>query len=46
MGSVAVRRRDARSPDLELVAVLATFEMGYRSEAMAMLDAAFVEFGT
>lgn len=46
IGSVAVRRRDTRSPDLELVAVLATFEMGYRSEAMAMLDAALVEFGT
>lgn len=46
MDSVAVRRRDVRSPDLELVAVLATFEMGYRSEAMAMLEAALVEFGT
>ncbi len=44
--SVASRRQETRSPDLELVAVLAKSVMGLRSEAMAILDAAITEFGT
>ncbi|KWB20845.1 hypothetical protein WL32_17095 [Burkholderia cepacia] len=44
--SVAARRQEIRNPDLELVAVLAKFEMGPRSDAMAILDAAITEFGT
>ncbi|MGN6314076.1 MAG: hypothetical protein ACTHMO_10025, partial [Rhodanobacteraceae bacterium] len=44
--SVAARRREMRSPELELVTVLAKSEMGLRDEAMALLDAAITEFGT
>lgn len=44
--SVAVRRREKRTPDLEHIVVLATLEMGRRDEAMAILDAAITEFGT
>lgn len=44
--SVAARRQEARSPDLELIAALAKSEMGHRGEAMAILDAAITEFGT
>lgn len=44
--SVATRRQETRSPDLELIAVLAKSEMGLRGEAMAILDAAITEFGT
>lgn len=43
---VATRRLDTRSPDLELVAVLATSEIGRMEEAMAILDAAITEFGS
>lgn len=43
--SVAARRRETRSPDLELITVLATSEMGRREESMAILDAAITEFG-
>ena len=45
MESVAARRQETRNPDLELIAVLAKFEVGPRSDAMAMLDAAIAEFG-
>lgn len=44
--SVAERRREIRSPDLELIAVLAKSEMGLRGEALAILDAAITEFDT
>lgn len=43
--SVATRRRETRSPDLELIAALAKSEMGLRRDAMAILDAAITEFG-
>lgn len=43
--SVVTHRREIRSPDIELVAVLAKFEMGFQSEAMAILEAAIAEFG-
>ncbi|WP_284890522.1 hypothetical protein [Burkholderia sp. lyk4-R2A-23] len=43
--SITARRRDMRSADLELIAVLAKAEMGLRAEAMAILDAAITEFG-
>ncbi|MBB1634909.1 hypothetical protein [Cupriavidus sp. UME77] len=43
--SVAARRQETRSPDLELIAVLAKSEQGFRVEAMAILDAAITEFG-
>jgi len=43
--SVAARRREMRSPDLELIAALAKSKIGLRSEAMAILDAAIIEFG-
>lgn len=43
--SIAARRHDLRSRDLELIAVLAKSEMGLRDEAMAILDAAILEFG-
>lgn len=43
--SVAARRRETPSPDLELITVLATSEMGRKEEAMAILDAAIIEFG-
>jgi hypothetical protein len=42
--SVAVRRQEARSPGLELITVLAKWEMGFQGEAMAILDAAITEF--
>ncbi|MFL9886182.1 hypothetical protein PQR66_24290 [Paraburkholderia agricolaris] len=44
--SVAARREERRSPDLEVMVVLAKLEMGFRGEAMALLDAAISEFGT
>lgn len=44
--SIAARRQDRRSPDLELIAVLATHKKGLRDEAMAILDAAITEFGS
>jgi len=43
--SVATRRQEARSPDLELMAVLAKSELGLKGDAMAILDAAITEFG-
>lgn len=43
--SVAAYRRETRSPDLELIAVLAKSKVGLRGEAMAILDAAIAEFG-
>jgi hypothetical protein len=42
--SMAAYRQDRRSPDLELIAVLSKYEMGLRGEAMAILDAAILEF--
>lgn len=42
--SVAVRRQETRSPELELITVLAKWEMGFQVEAMAILDAAITEF--
>ncbi|KAF1037017.1 MAG: hypothetical protein GAK33_03501 [Burkholderia lata] len=44
--SMAARRQETRSSELELIAVLAKCEMGLRGEAMAILDAAITEFGT
>jgi hypothetical protein len=43
--SVAARREEKRSPDLEVMVVLAKLEMGFQGEAMALLDAAISEFG-
>ncbi len=43
--SMASRRREIRSASLEHVVVLAKYEMGHRDEAMAILDAAIIEFG-
>ncbi|MDE2252922.1 MAG: hypothetical protein KGL42_01435 [Betaproteobacteria bacterium] len=43
--SMAARRREMPSLELELVAVLAKTEMGSRGDAMAILDAAITEFG-
>jgi hypothetical protein len=43
--SVAARRQEARSPDLEVMAVLAKSELGLKGDAMAILDAAILEFG-
>ncbi|WP_127170582.1 hypothetical protein [Xanthomonas euvesicatoria] len=43
--SVAACRSKTRSPDTELIAVLAKSGMGFRDEAMAILDAAITEFG-
>jgi hypothetical protein len=43
--SMAARRQEMPSLDLELVTVLAKTEMGSRGDAMAMLDAAITEFG-
>lgn len=43
--SVAAYRRERRSAELELIAVLAKTEMGFRDEAMAILDAAISELG-
>lgn len=42
--SVAVRRQEMRSPGLELITVLAKWEMGFQGEAMAVLDAAITAF--
>ncbi|MFY1975370.1 hypothetical protein ACOTCQ_29235 [Achromobacter dolens] len=44
--SVAVRRQERRSSNLELITVLAKSAMGLQGEAMAILDAAITEFGT
>lgn len=44
--SLAEHRHETRSPEFELIAVLAKWEMGLRDEAMAILDAAITEFGT
>jgi len=46
LASVAMRRKETRSLELELIAVHAKYEMGFRGEAMAILDAAIAEFGT
>ncbi|WP_353558230.1 hypothetical protein [Paraburkholderia terrae] len=43
--SIAGRREERRSPDLEVMVALAKVEMGFRGEAMAILDAAISEFG-
>ncbi|MCX7292767.1 hypothetical protein [Janthinobacterium sp.] len=43
--SVASRRQETRSPELELIAVLAYSELGHQGKAMAILDAAISEFG-
>ncbi|MGL4350916.1 hypothetical protein ACSZMW_18110 [Aeromonas allosaccharophila] len=43
--SVAARRRETPNPNLELITVLATVELGRREDAMAILDAAIIEFG-
>lgn len=43
--SVAPHRKDARSADLELIAVRANSDMGRPNEAMAVLDAAILELG-
>ncbi|HCI5427603.1 TPA: hypothetical protein NPM25_002668 [Enterobacter hormaechei] len=43
--SVANRRREMRSANIEHVVVLAKYEMGHKDEAMAILDAAIIEFG-
>jgi hypothetical protein len=45
MNSVAVRRAEAPSVELDIVTVLAKYELGHRGEAMAILDAALTEFG-
>lgn len=45
LASIAMRRKETRSPALELIAVLAKSEMGLRGEATAILDAAILEFG-
>lgn len=45
MKSVAVRRAEAPSVDLDIVTVLAKYELGHRGEAMAILDVALTEFG-
>lgn len=38
------RRRDATTPDLERIVVLAKYEMGQKGEAMAILDAALTKY--
>ncbi|VVE88145.1 hypothetical protein PBR20603_02094 [Pandoraea bronchicola] len=43
--SVSAHRREVRSSNVELVAILAKSEMGLSDEAMALLDAAIAEFG-
>lgn len=43
--SLNKHRKEIPSPDLELIVVLAKYEMGLRDEALAILDAAIVEFG-
>jgi len=45
LDSIATRRLETKSQSLERIAVLAKFEMGHRDEAMAILDAAIIEFG-
>jgi hypothetical protein len=45
MNSVASRRAEAPSVDLDIVTVLAKYELGHRGEALAILDAALTEFG-
>lgn len=44
--SVAARRRETRNLNFEWIAVLAKSEMGFRHDAMAILDRAITEFGT
>ncbi|WP_420993657.1 hypothetical protein ACKI2N_015525 [Cupriavidus sp. 30B13] len=44
--SMAARRQEMRSAELELIIVLAKSELRLRDEAMAILDAAITEFGT
>jgi len=44
--SVAKRRSEVRSSELEMVVVLAKYEMGHQDEAMAILDTAIKEFET
>lgn len=44
--SVATRRQEVQSIDIEVIAVLAKAEMGLRGEAMAILEAAITEYGT
>jgi len=44
--SVASRRKENRSSDIEIIVVLAKSKMGFRDEAMAILDAAIKEFDT
>lgn len=44
--SIATHRTEARSPELEIIAVLAYSEMRLPGEAMAILDAAISEFGS
>ncbi|KHN52874.1 hypothetical protein OI70_18895 [Dickeya fangzhongdai] len=44
--SVAQRRSEVRSSELEMVVVRAKYEMGLQDEAMAILDAAIKEFET
>lgn len=43
--SVAASCREKLNPDLQYIVVLAKLEMGYRDEAMAILNAAIEEFG-
>ncbi|WP_230354321.1 hypothetical protein [Lelliottia sp. WAP21] len=44
LDSVYQRRREVLNPDLEILVVLAKYEMGRHGEAMAILDAAISEF--
>ena len=43
--SVAARRQEIQSMNLDVIAILAKAEMGLRSEAMKILDAAIIEYG-
>ena len=45
MKSIATRRHERRSSELEVITVLAKSQMGFRDEAMAILDSAIIEFG-
>ncbi|WP_153014178.1 hypothetical protein [Pseudomonas sp. EpS/L25] len=42
---IATYRQERRSLDLEVIAVLSKQEMGLHTDAMAILDAAIIEFG-
>lgn len=44
--SIAQRRGEVRDAGLEMVVVLAKYEMGFKEEAIAVLDAALQEFET